>query len=136
MNLDNLLEIRQFKAIQVEEKSGSVEISGDLSDTEKTCPECGKEALKAHQYYKKRIRHLSVFNRPTYLCFTQRLMHCQCGKLFLERLDFLDLHRHYTKAYEDHIYELCRGQSIDRVAQLERLSWDEAEGILKKGGYT
>jgi hypothetical protein len=52
----------------------------------------------------------------------------------MQRLDFAESHRQYTLAYEAYVYELLRGQSIQRVAELENLSWDEAEGILKKGG--
>lgn len=130
--MNGMLNIRQFKAFEVASEAGDIEVRGELADTEKACPECGREALKIHQYYRKRVRHLAVFNQPTYLCFTQHLMRCECGKLFLERLDFLDLNRHYTQAYEAHIYELCRGQSLERVSELEGLSWDQVEGIFKK----
>jgi len=134
MDLTTLLKIKQFKGLRLEETAGEIAIFGELVETEKVCPACGKEACKPHQYYRKRIRHLSVFNQPTYLCFTQKLMLCQCGKLFLERLDFVGLHRHYTQAYEEHIYELCRGQDMTRVGDLEGLSWGEVAGILKKSG--
>lgn len=52
----------------------------------------------------------------------------------MEHLEFVELNRHFTLPDEAHMYELCRGQSIERVAQLENLSWDEVEGILKKSG--
>lgn len=134
MDINELLRVRQFQAFEVRREAGDVDIFGELVDTGKTCPVCGKEAHKTHQYYQKRVRHLSVFEQPTYLCFTHRLLCCPCGKLFLERLDFIDLNRHYTKPYEDYLYELCRGQSLERVAQREGLSWDQVDGIFKKGG--
>lgn len=134
MELNELLRIKQFKGLRLEEEAGEVTIYGELAETDKTCPACKKETCKPHQYYQKRIRHLSVFNQPTYLAYTQTLMRCECGKLFLERLSFADLHRHYTRAYEEYIYELCRGQDLSRVGDLEGLSWGEVVGILKKGG--
>jgi len=134
MDLNQLLKIKQFKGTRLEEVAGEITFFGELVETEKSCPACNKEACKPHQYYQKRIRHLSVFNKPTYLAFTRKLLRCECGKLFLERLDFADLHRHYTRDYEAHIYELCRGQDLTRVGELEGLSWGEVAGILKKGG--
>jgi transposase len=136
MDVNEVLNLRQFKAMRLETlENGDIRVHGQLEYTGKTCPACGKEANKIHQYYQKAIRHLPIFNQPSYLCFEHRLLRCtHCRKLFLERLDFVDLKRQYSRAYEQHIYELCRGQSLNRVAELEGLSWDEVEGIFKKKG--
>lgn len=135
MELNELLNLPPFKAIRVERVGGEMHVFGEPVETEKTCPRCGKEEFKRHQTYQKKVRHLPVCNQPLYLHFPHILYRClSCQKLYMERLPFADSHRHYTRPYEAYIYELCRGQSIERVAQLEGLSWDEAEGILKKGG--
>ncbi len=133
--MNELLGIPQFKGIEVEQLGGEIHIRGELVQPGECCPACGKAQVKPHQYYQKTVRHLPWFNKPVYLHFEHRLLRCLCcRKLFMQRLDFADSHRQYTLAYEAYVYELLRGQSIQRVSELENLSWDEAEGILKKGG--
>ena len=137
MDIDELLGIRQFKGLRIEKQGTEVLVFGELVDTEKTCPDCGKGDIKGHQYYQKKVRHLSLFNQPTYLSFTHTLYRClSCQRLFMERLGFCGMHRPYTLAYEDRIYELCRAQDMKRVGDLEGLSWAQVAGILKKGGAT
>ena len=40
MDVNKILKIRQFKAIDLEEENEKVLIFGELKDTEKTCPDC------------------------------------------------------------------------------------------------
>jgi transposase len=132
MDINDILRIPQFLATNLSCTNEIVTIYGELQNTDKTCPSCGKEAEKPHQYYEKEVRHLSFCNLPTYLCFQRKDFICECGKVFLERLDFQDLYSKYTTAYEDYLYELAKNQDIKRVAELENLSWCITEGILKK----
>jgi transposase len=136
MEINEYLKIRQFKAIGSEQQGCEIHIDGELVEPGEVCPACGKDEVKLHQTYKKRVRHLSLFNNAVYLHFKHLLLRClNCRKLFMQRLDFVDSHRQFTLAYEEYVYELLRNQSIQAVADLENLSWDEAGGILKKGGY-
>ena len=132
IEIDAVIGLLQFKAKRIEKEDGGVYIHGELQDTDKTCPKCGEEALKPHQYYEKKVRHLPFANQPTYLVFERKDWICGCGKVFLERLDFQDLYAHYTVQYEEYVYELGKKQDIKRVAELEKLSWDLAESIFKK----
>lgn len=135
MDLNILLNIPQFNALEAKQTRGELHIYGKLVETEKTCPDCGKETVKKHQAYQKRVRHLSVCNIPTYLRFEHLLLRClSCSRLFMERVNFADPQRPYTLDYERHVYEMCRGQTIARTAEMEALSWKQAEGIFKKGG--
>jgi transposase len=136
MSLNEILKLRQFNALSVCVEEGNVLIQGELQEIDKTCPACGKEALKPHQYYEKRVRHLSFGGFPTYLVFERKDWICECGKVFLERLEFQDLHSKYTKPYEEYIAELAKKQDMKRVAELEKLSWDIAEAIFKKNRRT
>lgn len=134
MELNDILKLRQFNYLSLEVNAREVLLRGELQEAGKACPDCGNEETKPHQYYEKKVRHLSILNQPTYLCFVHTLQRClSCGRCFMEKLDFMRSQRQYTRQYEQHIYELCRGQSISRVAEMERLSRDEVKGILKKG---
>jgi transposase len=136
MCLNEVINIDQFIALNIEvTREGEVHIHGDLSNTDKTCPGCGKAATKPHQYYEKRVRHLPMMWKPTYLVFERKDYICgdsECGKVFLERIDFQDLKRQYTKEYEEYIYQKCRHMSITDVMEEEHLSWDIVSGIFKK----
>lgn len=135
MDLNEILEIPQFKGIELEKEAGEITIIGELQNTDKSCPDCKKEAVKPHQYYKKRVRTLPLSNKPTYLSFIHTNYLClSCGRTYLERIDFVDRQRQYTKAYEDYVYELARKQDWSRVAELEKLSFDIIQGIFLKEG--
>lgn len=133
MSLNDILKLRQFNAITSVVENGEVLIHGELRETDKTCPACGKDTRKPHQYYEKRVRHLPFADQPTYLVFERKDYICECGKVFLERLDFQDLRSKYTKAYEAWIYEQCRHMSTQRIAEQEGVHWDVIAGIFKKG---
>lgn len=136
MNINDLLKLDQFTALNLEVTSeGDVLIHGELHNTDKTCPRCGKAAQKPHQYYEKRVRHLSMMDKPTYLVFERKDWICSCGKVFLERVDFQDLKRQYTTAYEEYIYRRCRSSSTSEVAEEEKLTWDIVAGIFKKNSH-
>lgn len=133
MSLNDVIGLPQFEAEQILKEGDEVFIHGKLQNTDKTCPSCGSEALKPHQYYQKKVRHLPFGNLPTYLVFERKDWICGCGKVFLERLDFQELYAHYTVQYADYVYELAKRQDLKRVAELENLSWDLAESLFLKG---
>jgi transposase len=134
MSLNEALGIKQFNASHFEVKEGEVLIYGKLEQTGKTCPKCCKEALKPHQYYQKRVRHIPMFNLPTWLVFDRKDWICGCGKVFLERLEFQDLRSDYTRGYEEYLYHLGKHMAWNAVARQEGLNWDTVERIFKKGG--
>lgn len=133
MDLNICLKLPQFSALRLKEEEGAVYIEGALQNTDKACTECGKEQVKAHQYYRKTVRHLPILEHPTYLVFKQTNWCCQsCGNTFLEQVDFLENQRHCTKPYEAYLYKLAQKQDMQRVAEWEGLSWDTANRIFKK----
>lgn len=134
MDVNKILKMKQFKAIDLEEENGEVLIFGELKDTEKTCPNCGKEAIKPHQYYKRKVRTVPFFNKPTYLIFTHTAYLCPtCGKRFLERMNFLEKCQRKTVEYVKYIYELAKKQDLTRVTELEKLEWRTVNEIFLKG---
>jgi transposase len=134
MDVNKILKIRQFKAKELEEENGEILIFGELKETQKSCPKCRKEAIKPHQYHSKKIRTVPFNSMPTYLIFTHIAYLCSsCGKRFLERVDFFDKCQRHTIAYKEYIYELAKKQDINRVAELEGLSWDTVNDIFLKG---
>ena len=133
MSLNDLINLAQFTALNLEVTGeGKVLIYGELKDTDKTCPACGEEAKKPHQYYEKRVRHLSMIGQPTYLVFERKDWICACGKVFLERLSFQELGQKYTHPYAEYIFRQCKDRSTSSVAEQEQLEWHVVAGIFKK----
>lgn len=134
MDVNKILKIRQFKAIDLEEENGEVLIFGELKDTEKTCPDCNTLAIKPHQYHKKKIRTVPFNGKPTYLMFTHTAYLCPfCGRRFLERIEFLEKEQRKTVEYVKYVYELAKKQDLSRVAELEQLEWRTVNEIFLKG---
>jgi transposase len=134
MSLNELINLAQFTALNLEmTEEGEVHIHGELHNTDKTCPSCGKTATTPHQYYEKRVRHLPMLDKPTYLVFERKDWICDCKKVFLERLDFQDLKSQYTRAYEEYVYKECKNMPTNTVAEEEQLHWDVVARIFKKG---
>ena len=134
MDINIILQIRQFRACEVEERNGEIIISGELKDSEKHCPHCNTLAIKPHQYRQKRLRTIPFNGKPTYLIFTHRSYLCdRCGRKFLERTDFFEKQRRYTIAYEEYIYETTKGRDMERAAAQEKLNWHTINDIFLKG---
>lgn len=135
MDVNKILQIRQFKAKDLDEKNGEVLIFGELKETEKTCPHCNTLATKPHQYHQRKVRTSPFDTKPTYLIFTITAYLCpSCGRRFIERVDFLQKCQRRTVKYDKYVYELAKKQDISRVAEMEGLRWNTVNEIFLKGG--
>lgn len=135
MDINKILKISQFKALELEEENGEVLIIGELQETDKHCPECKTLAKKPCQYHPKRLRSLSFNGIPTYLVFTHRAYLCKaCGRRFLERTEFFEKKRVYTIAYEEYLWKMSKKQDIDNLAKSEGLCWDTVNDVFLKAG--
>jgi transposase len=97
------------------------------------CPECEKIAEQVNQYIQRQLRDLSVFGQPCYLIFEEIQYECEkCSHTWIGELNFTDKNRLYTNRYEEYIYELCKGNTLSRAAELESLSYEIVEGIYNR----
>jgi transposase len=135
MDVNKILKMKQFKAIDLEEENGEVLIFGELKDAEKSCPHCNTLAIKPHQYHKRKVRTVPFDMKPTYLIFIHTAYLCpSCGRRFLEKIDFLEKCQRKTVKYVKYVYELAKKQDLTRVAELEKLEWRTVNEIFLKGG--
>lgn len=134
MDINKILQIKQFKACEVEERNGEILIFGELKETEKTCLHCRTVAIKPHQYYERKLRSVPFNGKPTYLVFIHTHYRCNaCGRRVIERTEFFEKQRVYTIAYEEYLYEATKGRDIERVAKQEKLNWHTINDIFLKG---
>lgn len=95
------------------------------------CPHCEKLSQELHQNRPILIRDLPVFGKTVYLKVPRRQFYCSfCQRYFTERLEFIDWGRHYTRRYEQQIYQRVKSASIEQVSREEGLSFERVQGIF------
>ncbi|MBW4581256.1 MAG: hypothetical protein KME42_16935 [Tildeniella nuda ZEHNDER 1965/U140] len=78
------------------------------------------------------IRDLAIFGQATYLKVPRRQFYCHnCQRYFTESLSSINEGRHYTRRYEEPIYQQVQLSSIEQVSRAEGLSFDRIQGIFK-----
>lgn len=132
MNMNELLEIPQFEAEESEKINNEIIISGEIINTDKTCPICGKESDKVNQYYTRMIRSLPINGKRTYLKFTEKILKCNaCHKTFSEKVNFVEKSKRFTREYQNYIYELSKKQDLRRVAEMEQIDPNTVKVFFK-----
>lgn len=132
MNINEILEIAQFKAEEIEKINNEIIISGELTSTDKTCPTCLKSSNKVNQYSPRIIRSLPINGKRVYLKYIEKLLSCNtCNKTFVEKVDFVDKSQRCTKEYQKYIYELAKKQDLKRVAEMEGIDPNTVRNFLK-----
>lgn len=99
------------------------------------CPTCHTISQDPNGFGKPHlIRDLPVFGHACYLKLRGRRFHCaQCHDTFTEQLHWVDQARHYTRRYEQYVYQLCQKCSdFTAVATMEGLTFDRVQGIFKR----
>ena len=97
------------------------------------CPHCGSLSMDVHQEENRCIRHLDVWGKKTLLHFLSRRFQCtDCGKVFSEKLPFVNSHRRQSSAFEVHIYQSCLAATCKAVAVREGLSQSTVREILNR----
>ena len=72
------------------------------------------------------MRDLDAAETRIYLEFEYRRVQCpRCNSVKQETLAWLASSSRFTQRYEDRIGQQCREMSIKRVAEFNRLSWDQ-----------
>lgn len=113
-----------------------------LNDTT-TCPHCNSQMERVNQTNHILIKDLSISGKSVFLKVPRRQFQCfNCGRFSTEELDFINWKHHYTKRYEEWIYEQSKRMSFEQISRDESLAaktikkifTECAEKHLKKNG--
>ena len=98
------------------------------------CPTCQTPSNTLHDYDEPRlVRDLSLSGRKSYLQYRSRRFECAvCGQAFTERVEWLNFDSSYTKRFEEHVYQLCRKNTVQDVSAFLELGYDAVEGIFQR----
>ena len=97
------------------------------------CP-CGHSQIGFYDHRIRRVRDLDSGGTPIYLEFEHRRLFCRrCQAVKRENLAWLASSSRFTERFEQVVGRQCREMSVARVAEMNRLSWDQVRRIEK--GY-
>jgi transposase len=131
-HLDTLLNFPNVTVESCTQQFSAVYLKLRLLHEESSCPHCEQLSSEVHQDRPILIRDLSIFGQATYLKVPRRQFYCHdCQRYFTELLSFAAEGRHYTRRYEEHIYQQVQLSSIEQVSRVEGLSFDRIQGIFK-----
>lgn len=129
LNLPNL-EVVKYETPDAE--TAILEIKSTLAVA--ICPECKTPSRSVHDYDEPRlVRDLSLSGRKSYLRYHSRRFECAaCQRSFTDRVEWLNFDSSYTKRFEEHVYKLCRKNTIQDVSAFLELGYDAVEGIFQR----
>jgi len=127
-----ILGIKGLEIISLKTHSDRYEFSVRSILAQTICPKCGKKCSKVKSYTNRTIRDLPISGKKVILELEVRQFECDCGKFFLERLDFVRANQHLTIRYEKYLYKRCKGVDIEYIAKKEELDW----GVVDRLFYT
>lgn len=137
---ERLLSLPKIKVDRVETHSKRIDIYCHSESGSAICPVCQKPTSITNQSYRREIRDLDISGKEVWLHISERQFVCiACNRYFMEKFDWVDPHKSYTKRQAKWIFDLCAKQPFSEVAALvnmchktvERLYYSEAEKQLK-----
>jgi hypothetical protein len=75
------------------------------------------------------VREMSILGKKVMLSIQVRKFKSPTGSFFWESLSMVRASSHYTKRYEEYLFDGCKGSDMQRIALREGLSHDSVMGI-------
>lgn len=96
------------------------------------CSNCGDREVVRRGSVGRLFRSLPIGSKLSYVLAQIPRVACQtCGLVRQIRIGFADPRKHYTRAYEKFVLQLCRLMTIQDVAEFLDVPWDTVKDIEK-----
>lgn len=127
-----------FKAVGVQYKSTKYfadrnVFEGEISPNYIRCPECNSTDVIRFGYKERLFKTLPVGSKKTELLV--KIPRVCCNKCLAVRqvnIPFADKKKHFLKALERYVIDLCKIMTISAVAEMTGLCWDTIKAIHKQ----
>ena len=97
-SIEKLIGIQEAEKISIEETPEKTVINIRMRRKLHTCPACGEETNRIHDYREQRIKDLPAFGKPVELRYHKRRYVCgECGKKFYEKVSWLPRYGRMTQ---------------------------------------
>jgi len=133
---EHILDIPNLKVQGVEIDKNALHIHCEIGGSRfQECPVCHTSTDKRTPKYHREIRDLNISGRHVFLHLLVHQYHCECGRTFSEKFDFVSPGKSYTNRQAKWIFEMSAKQSHTQVGALvnmchktvERICYDQVE---------
>lgn len=129
--INKLLNIEDVFINNIIHKEKSIEIFITTKPKLHSCPSCGRQTKRVHDYRKQKIKDIPFQLKDCYLILKKRRYHCSCGKHFFENYSFLSRYQQRTRRLTHSIaHELRETVSIKYISKKLNLSSSTVTRIL------
>jgi transposase len=98
---------------------------------EKRCLHCGFLTSLVHDRRTRKIRNLSVLNKPLFLRVCVKRYRClNCVEVFSASFESVSSHQHYTNRFRHFIYEQVPGTTIQDISLKYQIAYSTVERIF------
>ena len=115
---EKLLGIQDVEVKNIEENEKNIYIKIEHPRKECTCPLCGRQTKRIHDYRQQKIKDITVRGKKVILLLRKRRYVCTCRKRFYEPNTYIGRYQRTTKrAIESIIGNLASVKSYAEVAR-------------------
>ena len=134
---NKLIDLKEVLVKKVVNCDISIKIYIETEPNSCTCPACGAETSKIHDYREQVIKDIPYTFKPTYLVLRKRRYTCNCGKRFYEKYDFLPYYHRMTNRLVHFVCHLLTDTlSLKKIAELSNLSPSTVARIVDMLNYS
>lgn len=119
---------------QSADKQGSIVLRVKSTKEETRCKNCGQKARIGYGYAAEiKVRHLSVFDTPTYIVIQPARYKCEhCNNVSTEEHDWFDPRSKTTKALDQYLSRMVINSTIADVAKKERIGYKSVVSAINR----
>lgn len=126
-----LLELPEFEVVNQEIFSTHYLVHVETKTEEERCPHCGFHSSIVHDKRTRKVRDLSVLNKPLFLMVCVKRYRCQnCEEVFSVSYESVASHQHYTNRFRQFIYEQVLGTTIQDISRKYQIAYSTVERIF------
>jgi transposase len=126
-----LLELPEFEVVNQETFPTHYLVHVEKKAEEERCPHCGFISSFVHDKRTRKVRDLSVLNKPLILMVCVKRYRCQnCGEVFSASFESVASHQHYTNRFRLFIYEQVLGTTIQDISRKYEIAYSTVERIF------
>ncbi|MBD1383638.1 ISL3 family transposase [Metabacillus arenae] len=126
-----LLELPEFEVVNHEIFPTHYLVHVEKKTLEERCPHCGFLTSFVHDRRTRKIRDLTVMNKPVYLLVTIKRYRClNCEEIFTASFESIDSYQHYTNRFQQFIYEQVLGTTIQDISRKNKMAYSTVERIF------
>lgn len=125
------LELPEFEVVNQEILPTHYLVHVEKKDEEERCPHCGFLTSFVHDRRTRKVRDLSVLNKPLYLLVLVKRYRCRnCNEVFTSSFESIGSHQHYTKRFCLFLYEQVLGTTIQEISRKYQIPYSTVERIF------